>query len=330
MKIAMMIALCIGFIDAGCQNMNYRCRRHYVRGPAFYKEHCKKNYVASTCPALCRGECDEIQPTTTEATTTMKPIDECKDLSTYCSNPYLVSNCDKKYAQTYCRKTCGLCDGEITTTMKPTTTMEPTTTTMEPTTTTMEPTTTVDCSDKRAACPRYARYCATSEFVKRSCQKTCNLCSGVTTTKSPITRTSTQEPTTMEPTTTTMEPTTTTKRPITTTEEPITTTEEPVTTTKRTTRPTNTPVIPSGGCGDKHPMCFMKSMFNAGRDCGKYGNVCLRSCNKCSGSTNEVCANLKNRALDCSSRNCRASDPLTRHRAHTKCARTCCQKGELY
>ena len=82
---------------------------------------------------------------------------------------------------------------------------------------------------------------------------------------------------------------------------------------------------------DKEVFCFMKDMFNPSQHCnGKYSEACPRSCNKCSGNENEKCVNLKDRAPNCSQRDCRASDRLTRHRAHIKCARTCCQKGQLY
>ena len=77
-------------------------------------------------------------------------------------------------------------------------------------------------------------------------------------------------------------------------------------------------------------MCFMKDMFNSTQHCTKYGKICIRSCKKCTGGENEKCSNLKDRAQDCSRRDCRASDRMTRYRAHVKCARTCCQKGQLY
>ena len=87
----------------------------------------------------------------------------------------------------------------------------------------------------------------------------------------------------------------------------------------------------SSGCGDKEMFCFMKDIFKPSQHCnGKYSEACPRSCNKCSGDENEKCVNLKDRIKNCNQRDCRASDPMERHRVHVRCAHTCCQNGQLY
>jgi len=77
-------------------------------------------------------------------------------------------------------------------------------------------------------------------------------------------------------------------------------------------------------------MCFMSKLFNANVDCGKYGNICIRSCGKCTGPKSQICMNLKDRALDCRERDCQDSNLEQRHRNHIKCSRTCCDKNKLY
>ena len=74
----------------------------------------------------------------------------------------------------------------------------------------------------------------------------------------------------------------------------------------------------------------MKEAFEPSQHCFKYGHICIRSCGRCRGGEQEKCSNLKDRTLDCPQRNCQAADRMTRLRAHTKCARSCCEKGQLF
>ena len=77
--------------------------------------------------------------------------------------------------------------------------------------------------------------------------------------------------------------------------------------------------------------CFLKDMFKPSQHCsGSHADVCIRSCGKCNGPDSQKCANLTDRDPQCSKRNCRDSNLTDRNRAHVKCAKYCCMRGELY
>lgn len=82
-------------------------------------------------------------------------------------------------------------------------------------------------------------------------------------------------------------------------------------------------------CGDKRAYCTF-SLFNAAKDCTPGHRVnCPRTCGVCS-TNQDKCVNLQDRATNCGSRNCLASNIVERHRAHVKCARTCCKREQLF
>uniref|UniRef100_A0A7M5U8Z3 ShKT domain-containing protein n=1 Tax=Clytia hemisphaerica TaxID=252671 RepID=A0A7M5U8Z3_9CNID len=179
-----------------------------------------------------------------------------------------------------------------------------------------------ECKNKSKACWSYRKFCGRSWWVDLNCKSTCKLCDkgGVKTTKQTTTTTTT---------TTTTAPTT--KASTTTTTTAIVSKTPPATEKTTTTiPPRKTRELLTSGCGDKASFCFIRETFKPSQHCSKYGHICIWSCRRCRGSEQEKCSNLTNRALDCSQRNCQDPDRMIRLRAHTKCAKYCCNIGQLF
>ncbi|XP_057310030.1 zinc metalloproteinase nas-14-like [Hydractinia symbiolongicarpus] len=216
------------------------------------------------------------------------------------------------------------CSNPVTTTTT-TTTTAPTTTTTQPTT---QPTTTTTTT---------TRPTTTTTTTTRPTTTT------TTTTRPTTTTTTTTRPTTT--TTTTTRPTTTTTKPTTTTTSTTTstrttspttktaTTTKPLTTTTTTTTRSTSP--PTGVCGDSSYYCI-SVQFKKSKLCGLYGNVCRRTCGLCTGPDSEMCLNHSDKAGQwyCKWRvqygACQHRYNWYRLRVKKSCARSCCERGELY
>ena len=87
-------------------------------------------------------------------------------------------------------------------------------------------------------------------------------------------------------------------------------------------------------CGDKDVSCgIIRSMSSSDRTtiCNDgYSSLCPLSCQSCTPTEAERCANFKDDEYKCETRDCDDSDLLEQHRVRKNCPKTCCSKNQLF
>ena len=87
-------------------------------------------------------------------------------------------------------------------------------------------------------------------------------------------------------------------------------------------------------CGDKEQSCSLIGEMSAADQkstCERgYSDLCPSFCEVCTAPDSQRCANFKDDNYQCSSRNCEHADLVERHRVRKHCAKTCCEKNQIY
>ena len=87
------------------------------------------------------------------------------------------------------------------------------------------------------------------------------------------------------------------------------------------------------GCGDKSGYCivvqFQKSCHHS------LAKLCPRSCKQCTGPVSDMCVNMEDdQSYGCAAKAsrgyCQHGKKHKRWSMKNRCARTCCERGELY